>query len=119
MAKYVSNAINVEDLMRKRGIYKMGAVKTNRRVKALNQSGYTDDKFGRTEKFWREERKNVDFMRYISPKTFGEVNNRRKMVGLPLMRREITPDQIHINADMTCLCPINRQQDRWRGSFST
>jgi len=65
----------------------MGAVKTNRRQVALNQSGYTDDKLGRVEKFWREERKNVDYMRYISPNTFGEVNNRRKMHGQPLIRR--------------------------------
>jgi hypothetical protein len=64
----------------------MGAVKTNRREKALSWTNNAEKRYGGVQKYDRLYKRDERLWIYYLPGA-GEPNNRRKMAGLPLIRR--------------------------------
>lgn len=64
----------------------MGAVKTNRKREALSWTGYVESRYGIVQKYDRWYKRDERLWIYWLAGT-SEPNNRRKMAGLPLIRR--------------------------------
>jgi hypothetical protein len=78
MAVYASSVIDAEDLTRR--LPKMGAVKTNRK------RWVTDWKY-KTFAWWERRKKLAKYIRMQNISNIKDTNNRRKMAGLPMIRR--------------------------------